>query len=183
MYNLRDELTYDSPVSPGDSQGSRKRLATGGVVTHEAQRNSLQRGCRRGRAPGLPFLPFVQSYGRRELSNRRRRLGGGGHSSHGAAPRLPDVLSRIFVPSYRPSSCRRRLRMRIGRGSSDQLSGTLSKSTEGASRNPWIPLESPEAWRRAIEGGAEGQGPSDGGWDAGIMIDKGENRCIISEMI
>src|SRR4051812_26114790 len=44
--------TYDSPVSPGDSQGSRKRLATGGVVTHEAQRNSLQRGCRRGRAPG-----------------------------------------------------------------------------------------------------------------------------------
>src|SRR5438874_6295012 len=35
-------------------------------------------------------------------SNRRRRLGG--HSSHGAAPRLPDVLSRIFVPSYRPSS-------------------------------------------------------------------------------
>ena len=56
MYNLRDELTYDSPVSPGDSQGSRKRLATGGVVTHEAQRNSLQRGCRRGRAPGLPFL-------------------------------------------------------------------------------------------------------------------------------
>ena len=173
MYNLRDELTYDSPVSPGDSQGSRKRLATGGVVTHEAQRNSLQRGCRRGRAPGLPFLPFVQSYGRRSSrtseycpSNRRRRLGGGGHSSHGAAPRLPDVLSRIFVPSYRPSSCRRRLRMRIGRGSSDQLSGTLSKSTE--EREHWLviapipPPESPEAWRCAIEGGAEGQGPSDG---------------------
>ena len=57
MYNLRDEFTYDSPVSP-DSQGSRKRLATGGVVRHEAQRNSLQRGCRRGRAPGLPPLPL-----------------------------------------------------------------------------------------------------------------------------
>src|SRR5947209_20198748 len=58
VYNLRDELTYDSPVSPGDSKGSRKRLATGGVVRHEAQRNSLQRGCRRGRAPGLPPLPL-----------------------------------------------------------------------------------------------------------------------------
>src|SRR4051794_3501684 len=99
-------------------------------------------------------------------SYRRRRLGGGGHSSHGAAPRLPDVLSRIFVPSYRPSSCRRRLRMRIGRGSSDQLSGTLSKSTE--EREHWLVIapipspKSPEAWRCAIEGGAEGQGPSDG---------------------
>ena len=99
-------------------------------------------------------------------SNRRRRLGGGGHSSHGAAPRLPDVLSRIFVPSYHPSSCRRRLRMRIGRGSSDQLSGTLSKSTEELEHwlviAPIPPPESPEAWRRASEGGAEGQGASDG---------------------
>src|SRR3954447_26264797 len=88
----------------------------------------------------------------------------GGHSSHGAAPDLPNVLSRVFVRSCRPSSCRRRLRMRSWAGS-DQLSGTLAKSTEGRvgiTPVPWIRPESLEAWRRAIEGGAEGEGPSDG---------------------
>ena len=67
MYNLRDELTYDSPVSP-DSQGSRKRLATGGVVRHEAQRNSLQRGCRRGRAPEYLNVVYLATAVAREGS-------------------------------------------------------------------------------------------------------------------
>ena len=170
MYNLRDELTYDSPVSPG---------AVGNDLRREAWSRMKPRGTRSSEvaaAEELQAFPSSRLFNRTAVessrtseycpSNRRRRLGGGGHSSHGAAPRLPDVLSRIFVPSYRPSSCRRRLRMRIGRGSSDQLSGTLSKSTE--EREHWLviapipPPESPEAWRRASEGGAEGQGASDG---------------------
>src|SRR5947209_11609562 len=138
--------------------------AVGNDLRREAWSRMKPRGTRSSEvaaAEELQALPSSRLFNRTAVessrtseycpSNRRCRLGGGGHSSHGAAPGLPDVLSRIFVPSYRPSSCRRRLRMRIGRGSSDQLSGTLSKSTGRAralARNRSDPPpESPEAWR------------------------------------
>jgi len=67
---MNSHTTHLSPqkrIAPSsDSQGSRKRLATGGVVAHEAQEELVpaRLPSRKSSRPSLP--PIVQSCGRRE---------------------------------------------------------------------------------------------------------------------
>src|SRR5436853_7771906 len=103
--------SHTTHLSP-QATASRKRLATGSVVTHEAQRT---RSSEVAAAEELQAFPSSRLFNRTAVEsfrtseycppNRRRRLGGGGHSSHGAAPRLLPHI-RSIVPSLElpPSS-------------------------------------------------------------------------------
>jgi len=115
---LRDEFTYDSPVclSPqkriapsSDSHGSRKRLATGGGVTREAQedlaparlppRKSSRRLSARGGGGGRGQRAYCgQEHARRHRMPNHRPLPLRSSTTASCATPLPSCHERPIVP-------------------------------------------------------------------------------------